>query len=63
MEKKIEQEQATARKNAKTNKRAALNALKRKKRQLFNIKSFENAYKSLLNYSGLMPSCGRLMAP
>ena len=41
MEKKIEQEQATARKNAKTNKRAALNALKRKKRQLFDIKSFD----------------------
>ena len=63
MEKKIEQEQATARKNAKTNKRAALNALKRKKRQLFDIKSFVNTYKSLLNYLGLMPSCGRLMAP
>jgi len=32
LEKKIEQEVATARKNAKTNKRAALQALKRKKR-------------------------------
>lgn len=32
LEKKIEQELATARKNAKTNKRAALQALKRKKR-------------------------------
>ena len=37
LEKKIEQEQATARKNAKTNKRAALNALKRKKRQVLSI--------------------------
>ena len=32
LEKKIESEVATARKNAKTNKRAALQALKRKKR-------------------------------
>lgn len=32
MEKKIETEVTTARKNAKTNKRAALQALKRKKR-------------------------------
>ena len=32
LEKKIDQEVATAKKNAKTNKRAALQALKRKKR-------------------------------
>ena len=32
LEKKIDQEVATARKNAKTNKRSALQALKRKKR-------------------------------
>ena len=32
LEKKIETEVTTARKNAKTNKRAALQALKRKKR-------------------------------
>lgn len=32
LEKKIEQEVSTARKNAKTNKRTALQALKRKKR-------------------------------
>ena len=40
LEKKIEQEVATARKNAKTNKRSALQALKRKKRWERKPKSF-----------------------
>ena len=38
LEKKIAAEEAVARKNAKTNKRMALNALKKKKRYFFTIK-------------------------